>query len=137
MRIDRHFLDTNVIAYAFDETEPRKQKIAQHLLEAHSGHFVVSTQVLIELYSVCVTKLGLTPAASSSIVATAAGLDVVPTDRNLILDAVALSGEEQLSVFDAAIVCAARRAECDQILTEDAEIAAATGSISVVDPFAV
>lgn len=136
MSVDRHFLDTNVIAYAFDDSDSRKQQIARHLLDTHAAHFVISTQVLIELYSVCVSKLGISPAAASTAVGIAAGLDVVPTDRNLVLDAVALADRESLSVFDAAIVCAAKRAGCDQVLTEDVKLTRAVGSIATIDPFA-
>lgn len=136
MSASRHFLDTNVIAYAFDESEPRKQKIARHLIHTHAAHIVVSTQVLIELHSVCISKLGLTHENASTIVDTAANFHVVPADRNLILDAVALADRERVSVFDAAIVCAAERAECSQILTEDAKLTRMTSAVPAADPFA-
>lgn len=132
----RLFLDTNVIAYVFDDSDPRKQKIAKHLFATHSAQLVISTQVLIELHSVCSSKLGMSSSEVARVVEIAAGLNVVPADRNLILDAVALAEREGLSIFDAAILRAAERAECDQIVTEDAKFAHASGPIDVFDPFA-
>lgn len=135
-RQTRYFLDTNVIVYAFDERDARKGKIAQHLLEKHSTELVVSTQVLIELYSSCITKLGKSPSEAMDAVRMTSELAVVPADRSLILDSAALAEREGMSIFDAAIVTAAIRAECDELLTEDAKIAAADLAISVENPFA-
>lgn len=131
----RYFLDTSVLAYALDAHDPRKMEIAQHLIEAHSGQIAISTQVLIELYSVCTGKLAMSKDRAAGAVRLASGLDVVPADRALIVQAASLAGEAKLSIFDAAIVCAAARAECDQILTEDAALSRGAGSIAVVDPF--
>lgn len=136
MSADRLFLDTNVVAYAFDDLDPRKQTIARHLLRTHAAQIVISTQVLIELHSVCTSKIGMSSAEASNVVGIAANLNVVPADRNLILDAVLIAEREDLSIFDAAILCAAERAECDQILTEDKKFAHVAGPIAIVDPFA-
>lgn len=132
----RYFLDTNVIVYAFDEGDDRKGKIAQHLLETHSTDLVVSTQVLIELYSSCVSKLHKSPAQAIEAVRMTAELAVVPADRSLILESVANAERHGLSIFDSAIVNAAIRAECDELLTEDAKIAQANVAITVANPFA-
>jgi predicted nucleic acid-binding protein len=134
-RAKRYFLDTNVIGYAFDGDDARKQEIALHLLERHSTQLVVSTQVLIELYSTCI-KLGKSPTEAMDAVQTTAGLAVVPADRSLILEAGASAERDGLSIFDAAIVAAASRAECDELLTEDAKIVGAAVPISVFNPFA-
>ena len=34
MNANKYFLDTNIIAYTFDNTAQKKQKIAQQLLES-------------------------------------------------------------------------------------------------------
>lgn len=132
----RIFVDTNVLAYALDSADSTKQERAHHLLASHASNLVISTQVLIELHAVCRRKLGMNALDAAAAVQAAAKLDVVPADRSLILDAVTLSTDQDLSVFDSAIVCAAIRAECDQLLSEDIALTANVTGIKVIDPFA-
>lgn len=132
----RYFLDTNVLVYALDASAGGKREAAQHLIETHPTQLVVSTQVLIELYSACVTKLAKSPAEAVQVVRNAARFVVVPSDRELIIESAALSEQDGLSIFDSAIVSAAIRAECDELLTDDAKIAGADVAIPVVNPFA-
>jgi predicted nucleic acid-binding protein len=131
----RAFVDTNVLAYALDTADVVKMERAHHLLETHASALVISTQVLIELYSVCVTKLGIDAHDAAATVRAAARLDVVPADRTLILDSVAIAADNGLSVFDAAIVCAAMRAECDVLFSEDLALSAVYVGIEFVNPF--
>lgn len=132
----RAFADTNVLAYALDSADPDKQRRAQHLLEAHGDALTISTQVLIELYAVCVRKLGMSSLDSAAAVRAASRIDVVPTDRDLVLDAATLATESGISVFDAAILSAAIRAECELLLSEDLALAAVAGPLEIVNPFA-
>lgn len=113
------FFDTNVFAYALDEAEPDKRNRAVELINGHRDVIVVSTQVLIELHAVCTRKLGLTRDDATHAVEAIAEFPVVTTDRNLILDAAHLAARAQLSIFDAAIICAASRAACSVVFTED------------------
>lgn len=132
----RYFLDTNVLIYALDRSEEDKRTIARHLMERHSTQLVISTQVLIELYSACLTKLGKSSAEAMDAVRNAAQFAVVPSDREMVIESAAMAERDGLSIFDAAIVAAAIRAECDELLTEDAKIASADLAISVENPFA-
>lgn len=132
----RYFLDTNVLLYALDSNAGSKRDAAQHLVERHPTQLVISTQVLIELYSACVAELGKSPAEAMDAVRMAARFVVVPADRELVIESAALSERDGLSIFDSAIVNAAIRAECDELLTEDAKIAGADVAITVVNPFA-
>jgi len=57
---DEIFFDTNIIAYAFDEFDPKKRKICEDLVEKTfkgeiSGH--ISNQVLSELFVVLTRKM--------------------------------------------------------------------------------
>ncbi|MBI5311329.1 MAG: PIN domain-containing protein [Actinobacteria bacterium] len=135
MSASRVFADTNVLAYALDASNEVKQQQAQHLLAAHGGQLVISTQVLLELFAVCNRKLSMSSADAAAAVRAAARLDVVPADRSLMLGAAALAAEQELSVFDAAIACAAIRAECELLLTEDFALARAIDGLQVVNPF--
>jgi predicted nucleic acid-binding protein len=51
------FLDTNVLVYAYDTTDRRKQRRAQELVQrALDGEMVVSTQVLAEFAATLLHK---------------------------------------------------------------------------------
>lgn len=69
----KSFVDTNVFLYAMDHRDPRKQKVAQSLIERemNAGTLVVSTQVLNEICAVLIRKIvapHLTIAAPRSLV---------------------------------------------------------------------
>jgi len=131
------FVDTNVFAYALDEGEPVKRDTARSTIEAYRRHIIVSTQILVELYAVCTRKLGMDRTVAGGAVRAVALFPVVSADRALILDAVALAGDAQLSVFDAAIVAAAVRSGCATLLTEDLNDGQVlSGGVRVRNPFA-
>ena len=62
----RTFLDTNVVVYAFDVADARRQQLAVEVLESEAD-LVISTQVLLETWWVLTRKLAspLAPAAAA------------------------------------------------------------------------
>jgi predicted nucleic acid-binding protein len=131
------FLDTNVLVYAFDESEPAKRARALALLEDEALDIVLSAQVLNEFYWMVTRKL--TPAVSAivaqEVVRELALGRVVPIDASLVEEAIALSRRHRLSLWDAGIVVAAQRSGCRELLTEDLTNGQAFGSVTVRDPF--
>lgn len=132
----RLFVDTNVFAYALDRREQPKRTRALHVIDEHRHDIVVSTQVLIELYAVCTRKLGMGRVDARHAVEAIADFPVIDTDRNLVLSALALADRAELSIFDAAIVCAAQRAGCGVLLTEDLNAGQRFDTVVVENPFA-
>ncbi len=130
------FIDTNVLVYAFDGSDPVKQRTARRVLE-ESTSIVLSTQVLLEFFVVVTRKL--TPPVPEQLAADAvaelARLRVIPTDEHLVLRAVTTSITEQISVWDAMIIEAAAEAGCDRILTEDLHTGSTIRDMEIVDPF--
>ncbi|MDA3951701.1 MAG: hypothetical protein PF508_21015 [Spirochaeta sp.] len=61
------FLDTNVLVYANDTAEPKKQGVARTLIKdvLHAGNGVISVQVLSEFW-VTVTRKIHTPLSIST-----------------------------------------------------------------------
>lgn len=52
------FLDANVLVYAYDPGDPRKQRVAQDLVRrALTGEVVLSTQVLAEFSATLLHKI--------------------------------------------------------------------------------
>ncbi len=134
------FLDTNVLVYAHDRSETRKQPIAQALLDVlwrtRSG--VLSTQVLQEFYVVATRKFDppMRRGAAREIVALYGEWPIVQVDVALILAASKLEERHAFSFWDALVVEAARRCGAPRLLTEDLQAGRRIGGISIENPFA-
>jgi predicted nucleic acid-binding protein len=134
------FVDTNVLVYAHDRSETRKQSIAQALLEVlwrtRSG--VLSTQVLQEFYVVTTRKFDppMRRGAAREIVALYGEWPIVQVDVALILAASKLEERHAFSFWDALVVEAARRCGATRLLTEDLQAGRRIGGISIENPFA-
>jgi predicted nucleic acid-binding protein len=139
MSADRTFVDTNVFTYLFDDSEPEKQSAARARLEREQKERVIvaSTQVLQELY-VSLTK-GKSPIATSQIaeaaVRAAAAYTIVHVDTALVIAGFAASRKHRISFWDALIVCAAKAADCELLLSEDLNDGQVIEKVRVENPF--
>jgi predicted nucleic acid-binding protein len=133
------FVDTNVLVYAHDRSEPARQSVAQAVLEQlwvdRTG--VLSTQVLQELYVVATRKLDppMRRAAARELVALYGEWPVVQVDVALVVSASELEERHTLSFWDALIVEAARCAGATRLLTEDLQQGRRIGGVSIENPF--
>lgn len=133
------FIDTNVFVYAVDRDEPVKREQALGLLGgSEPGSLVTSTQVLSEFFVVTTRKLATPlPVEQAALeVHRLAPLARVAIDRQLVREAVALCGAEQISYWDALIVRAAATAGCERLLSEDLGDGQVIGGVRVENPFA-
>jgi predicted nucleic acid-binding protein len=134
------FVDTNVLVYAHDRFETRKQPIAQALLDVlwrtRSG--VLSTQVLQEFYVVATRKFDppMRRGAAREVVALYGEWPIVQVDVALILAASKLEERHAFPFWDALVVEAARRCGATRLLTEDLQAGRRIGGISIENPFA-
>lgn len=133
----RTFIDTNVLVYAFDSSEPTKQQVALHVLAKSGERAVLSTQVLSEFYVVATKKLAdpLAPHIAAEVVGQLSRLAVIDTDTVLVRSAIDISVHSQISYWDGLIVAAASAAGCDRILTEDLASGATINGVLIVNPF--
>ena len=133
------FVDTNVLVYAHDASEPAKQLVARGALRGlwATGSGRLSTQVLQEFYVVATGKssLAVRPADAREIVRLYSAWPVVTVDPVLILTASELHERASISFWDALIVAAAQRAGADEILTEDHSHGEIIDGVRVVNPF--
>jgi predicted nucleic acid-binding protein len=135
----RTFIDTNVLVYAHDRSETRKQPIAQALLErlwaTRTG--ILSTQVLQEFYSVATRRFNppMSPREAREIVALYGTWQLVQVDLPLIIAASGLHEQRSLSFWDALVVEAAVRAGADQLSTEDLQHGRRFGGVEISNPF--
>lgn len=133
------FVDTNVLIYAHDASEPAKQLVAREALarlwDTRTG--ILSTQVLQEFYAVATgrSSLPMRPAHAREIVRLYSAWPVVTVDPVLILAATDLHEHRSISFWDALIVVAAQQAGADTILTEDLSDGDVIDGVRIVNPF--
>ncbi len=131
------FLDTNVLVYAYDRASETKREIALEILEDDTLSLVISSQVLNEFYWVTTRKLRppLSADVAHEVVRQLSEGEVVAVDAALVDDAITLSKHHRISLWDAGIIAAARRADCTELLTEDLAHGSVVGGVKVRDPF--
>ena len=117
------FLDTNVLAYGFDEREPAKRAISEGIIKAgaRTDALVISTQVLQEFYWTVSRKFvpRLEPEIVDQALRDFARLQVVQVDVPMILAAAGRVRSASISFWDALIVEAALVSGATRLLTED------------------
>lgn len=117
------FVDTSVLVYRSDASDPAKQARAESwhtfLWESRTGR--LSVQVLLELYATLTRKLkpGFNANEAREIVSELAAWQPIPVDLGVVQRAWSLEGRRSLSRWDALIVAAAQAGNCAVLLTED------------------
>jgi predicted nucleic acid-binding protein len=130
----RAFVDTSVLVYADDGADGVKRDAARRLLEAEAD-LVVSTQVLLDFVVTRRLAQPLSQRDAGARVAALAGLNVVPADTELVLQAVETARAEHLSIWDAMIVRAAVAGHCERLLSEDFQSGRLYDGVLVENPF--
>jgi predicted nucleic acid-binding protein len=138
---DSAFFDTNVLVYAFDQSEPEKAAVAKQLVRDYGkdGSLILSTQVLQEFY-VTVTKMGkvmLTREEAENIVNDFAEFPLVQVDRTIISRAMKRHQGKAFSFWDSLIVEAALQSGCSQLLSEDMQDGLVIDTLTISNPFTV
>jgi predicted nucleic acid-binding protein len=117
------FIDTNILVYAYNSADPQKQQLASALInelwESRQGH--LSIQVLQEFYVTVTQKIArpLLPEVALPIVGDFGNWVVHSPGVEDLLDAIAIQQKNQLSFWDALIICSAKKLACSIIWTED------------------
>lgn len=132
------FLDTNVLVYAYDVSDSRKQRLAQDLLrKALAGESVLSTQVLAEFAATLLHKLSPpVPPVDVLVILNALGpIRLVAPDGDIVRRAVEARASYGLHFYDGMIVAAAERAGCGRIWSEDLNADQSYFGVAVTNPF--
>ena len=133
------FLDTNVLVYAYDPSDPRKQRVAQDLVRrALAAEMMTSTQVLAEFAATLLHKIS--PAARPedvmALLEVLAPMHLVIPDGDMIRRAVEARASYGVHFYDGMIVAAAERGGCSRIWSEDLNAGQKYFGIAVENPFA-
>jgi predicted nucleic acid-binding protein len=131
------FVDTNVLIYALDSTEPKKQQAAKawrtNLWDSQTGR--VSFQVLQEFYAQVTRTWPSFRALARAEVRDLLTWRPVPVDAVLLHRSWDVQDRYQLSFWDSLIVAAAKSASCRFLLTEDLQSGQDLDGLLVVSPF--
>jgi predicted nucleic acid-binding protein len=129
------FLDTNVLVYAYDPSNPRKQRSAQDLRRALAGEIVTSTQVLAEFAATLLHKLAARPKDVTDLLDVLGPIRLVVPDADLVRRAVEAHTTYGLHFYDGMIVAAADRAGCSRIWSEDLNSGQHYFNVEAANPF--
>jgi predicted nucleic acid-binding protein len=133
------FVDTNVLVYARDLTEPEKQQRAaewlEHLWRSRTGR--LSYQVLQEFYVALTAKLdpAVEPEVARAWVRPFLAWRPVVLDGQVLEGAWELQDDRAISWWDALIASAANISGARILLTEDLSDGEILGKVRVVNPF--
>jgi predicted nucleic acid-binding protein len=133
------FLDSNVLIYAYDPKDLRKQGIARELVEkALLGDGVVSVQVLAEFAATLLNKLRpvVPPGAVTEILDAMHAISVVQPEAGTVRQAVQTYEQYGVQFYDGMIIAAAERAGCKKIWSEDLNAGQEYFGVKVENPFA-
>ena len=131
------FVDSNVLIYAVDESNPKKHEAARlwrsELWKSRLGR--ISFQVLQEFYANIDRKW---PAAREQAQAEIRNLMAwrpVAVDAEMFEQAWKIQERYRISFWDSLIVAAAKAASCRYLLTEDLQKGQEMDEVVVVNPF--
>jgi predicted nucleic acid-binding protein len=131
------FVDTNVLLYALDRTDLKKQKRAREwrteLWERKCGR--ISIQVLQEFYANVLRKWPSLGELARSEIRNLLAWRPVIVDIELLEQGWKIQDRYQLAFWDALIVAGAKSSACRFLLTEDLQAGQELDGITVINPF--
>jgi len=140
MSVERVLLDTNVLVYARDRSEPRKGPLAQQLLQSvfSAGRPMLSTQVLSEFFWAVTRRIPIPLTIDEAVAETRRLIEltsVVPLTAALIDEALEAVSRHGLPLWDAQILAAAAVHGASIVLSEDFQHRRKIGGVLFLNPF--
>ena len=132
------FFDTNVLVYAADNRDERKQRIARNLIkDALNGRLNgwISVQTLSEFINSTLNKLKLPLDKVDGFLDFFDNLPTINPDRTLPRRGLEIKNSYDIQFYDAMMLAAAERAGATEFYTEDLNDGQLYGSVKAVDPF--
>jgi len=137
--INYQFVDTNVLVYAYDNSNAQKQEKAKQLLQQlwQQQTGCISIQVLQEFFVTVTRKLAnpVTPAEASQIIADFGLWRVHQPQVEDVLSAIHIQQQYQLSFWDSMIIRSANQLGCHILWTEDLNEGQKIEGCAIQSPF--
>jgi predicted nucleic acid-binding protein len=136
-KLPRTFLDTNVLVYAEDASEPVKRKKAVELILEHKRQRtgVVSLQILQEFFTTVTRKFKLDVGIARYKVEFHSRFVVAEPTVNDVLAAIDIHRLHRFSFWDALVPRMAKQTGCRVLLSEDMQHGREFEGIRIVNPF--
>ncbi len=136
-RLPRTFFDSNILIYAEDPRDPRKQQTALEIISKHARQRTgaVSIQVLSEYFSTVTRKLMLDAGLARAQVEFYSLFQVVEPRAADVLAAIDLHRLRGFSYWDSLILHCAKQAGCRELVSEDMQHGQVIDGIRIVNPF--
>lgn len=136
----KYLVDTNILVYAYDRSEPAKQKTASVVLDslARSGAGVLSPQILAEFFSVVTRKIVLPLSAAEGyerINNYLRSWDIVDLTGAVVLEAARGVRDHRMALWDALIWSSAKMNQLPAILSEDFSHNSMIEGVRFINPF--
>ncbi len=135
------FVDSNVLVYAHDPTDPAKharaRSLIENLWESRAGR--LSVQVLQEFFWITTRKLPspLSSQAAREILADLSMWPVYSPGSADVIAAAELAEDQKISFWDALIVTAAWQSGAECVWTEDLNDGQVIAGVTVRNPFKI
>ena len=131
------FIDTNVVVYASDPSDPRKNELAVEILANafDNDKYVISSQVLNEFVNTALNKLKKTDDEVTGYLRQLKTIRVVSVSADWLERAIDIRSRYDLQFYDSLLLAAAEALGCDEFLTEDLNDGQMYGSVKAVNPF--
>ena len=131
------FIDTNILIYALDSADKKKQKKAQAAIKecANNNNGTISTQILQEFFVTATKKLGFDAVTIKTIARTFSRFEIITVSPSIIESAIDCSVINKLSFWDSLMISTAESARCTQLLTEDLTHNQHIQTVTIKNPF--
>ena len=131
------FIDTNVVVYASDPSDARKNALAVEILADafDNDQYVISSQVLNEFVNTALNKLKKSNEEVIGHLRQLKTMRVVPVSAEWLERAIEIRSRYGLQFYDSLLLAAAEALGCDEFLTEDLNDGQMYGSVKAVNPF--
>lgn len=134
------FIDTNVLVYAYDRSEPQKQKraleVIDQLTQAKIG--VISTQILGEFFVSVVRKTTIPMNVNDAVRQAelhSRALQVLEVTSAIVLNAAQGVRDYKFSYYDAQIWAAAKANSIPTVFSEDFNSGSTIEGVTFINPF--
>ena len=137
MSAGKAFFDTNVLLYMYSSADVQKQARARDLYREHSlsGHILLSTQVVQELFVNGVRKMRLPREQVREVALALLDSPLVVVGLAHIRAAIEKESLHGISFWDALILAAAEAGGADLLYTEDLNDGQQYGAVLARNPF--
>lgn len=136
--MSRFTIDTNILFYAIQATDPRSDAALGILDRARFADCRITLQAYGEFFSSSVRKRQMTAQSASLQIGRWMTLfgDPVPGSGAALSEAMAAASEQRFAFWDAMLLATAEAAGCTAIISEDMAPGARLGRIRVIPAFA-